>query len=229
MGSVIMLVDDDIDILKVNLAYLKKEGYKVCAYDNPKTALADLESRNPDCIVLDRMMPGMDGVETCKAIKAIKDIPVIFLTGKASEDDRVDGLMSGADDYLVKPYSLKELSARIYVQLRRHYADGRNNQTVLSYPPLEINVIDHKVFYDGTEIPLSKKEYDLFYLLVQKPGTVFSFEDIGMAVSGAYIEQDRRTIMVNASRLRKKIEEYSGRDDIIETVWSKGYKFVIPQ
>lgn len=226
---VVLLVDDDVDILKVNLAYLKKEGFKVFAYDNPVTALKDFETRNPDCVVLDRMMPQMDGLELCRRMKEVKNVPVILLTGKASEDDCVEGLMGGADDYLVKPYGLKELCARIRVQIRKSMATEQQSQTMLTYGPLTVHILEHRVVYGDVEIPMSRKEYDLFYLLAASPDKVFSFEEIGKAISGGYIEQDRRTIMVNASRLRKKIEEYTDRDNIIQTVWSKGYKFVIPQ
>ena len=135
--------------------------------------------------------------------------------------------MLGADDYVVKPYSLRELSARIQVQIRRHNESASNSKTILSYPPLKLDLAKHKAFYNDQEILLSNREYELLYLLVSNPNQVMTFEDIGNSIFECYTESDRRTIMVTASRLRKKFESYVGLSDIIETVWSKGYLFRI--
>lgn len=225
-NGTVILVDDDVDLLKINYTFLQKEGYTIHAYSNPLKAFQEIEKTKPDCIVLDRMMPQLNGMDFCHKVKATMNIPIIMLTGMVTEDDKIDGLLGGADDYLTKPYSLRELSARIYTQIRRSSKTKDGN--VVSYPPLTIHKTEHKVYYQETLIPLSNREYDLLYLLVSVPGSIFTFEDIGKQLMGNYMDADRRTIMVNASRLRKKLEEYTGFDNIIETVWSKGYKYMVP-
>lgn len=225
MNGVLILVDDDLDVLKINTKYLTKAGYEVHPFNNGMAVLKHLDEIKPDCLILDVMMPGMDGLSLCSAIRRTYDTPIIFLTGKGSEDDKIQGLLTGGDDYMVKPYSLRELEARILVHIRRRNTNAKIDSQ-LSYPPLTIDFVRHKAFYLDQEIPLSNREYELLLLLAQSPGKTFLFEEIGSAIWGSYSEQDRRAIMVNASRLRKKLEEFSSCENFIETVWSKGYKFV---
>ena len=225
MGYSVVLLDDDVTILTVNARYLTKAGNRVITFSDPVEALSRIPKMNPDIIVSDRMMPGMDGMTFCQKLHQLTDIPLIFLTGKVSEDDRVEGLLNGADDYIIKPYSLKELDARIRVVLKRR---TKKEQNVIQYPPLELHLIEHKVLYKGEEIPLAKREYELFTLLATSPDTLFTFGDIGRALPGSYLESDRSSIMVYASRLRKKLELYSGTNNMIETVRSKGYRFIKP-
>ena len=225
---VLMLIDDDKDILDINKNYLSDEGYKVYTFLSADNALSSLKKINPDCILLDIMMPGTDGLTSINSFKKITDAPIILLSGLASEDDRVKGLMSGADDYMIKPYSLKELSARIKLQIKKKNLSKTAN--TITYPPLQIKLLDHKVLYNGdSEIILSNREYELLLLLVQNPGVVITFEDIGKQIWGIFQESDRRTIMVLASRLRKKLESYNGLMNCIETAYGKGYKFIIPR
>ena len=224
----IMLIDDDKDVIKINSDYLTGEGYKVDIYYTADDAIAALSSHSPDCILLDIMMPGTDGLSAVPIIKKLTAAPIILLSGRRSEDDRVNGLLSGADDYMVKPYSLKELAARIKLQIRKKTHTKTAN--TISYPPLQIKLLEHKVFYNGDiEIALSNREYELLFMLVSSPGEVISFEQIGMKVWGVYQESDRRSIMVMASRLRKKLEGYNGLENCLETSYGKGYKFVIPK
>lgn len=224
--SKLLLIDDDTEVLAVNTKYFFKEGYDVKVATNAATGLKVLEDYQADCIILDVMMPGMDGLMACKKIKKLTKTPVIFLTGRSSEDDKINGLLLGADDYMIKPYSLRELSARIQVQIRRSLG-SISNATTISYPPLLLNLAKHKAFYNNEEILLSNREYELLYLLVSKPNDTITFEDIGSSMWGTYSDTDRRTIMVIASRLRKKLEEYVGLSELVETVWSKGYKFIV--
>lgn len=223
--SKLLLIDDDIEILSINKKYFTKEGYEVRTATNAVTAVNALKNFAADCILLDVMMPGIDGFKACRKIKTLTKAPVIFLTGRSLEDDRVKGLLLGADDYIIKPYSLKELSARIQVQIRRSYGSVLSNAAI-SYPPLLIDLVKHKVFYDKEEILLSNREYELLYLLASKPNETVTFENIGFSMWGTYSDDDRRTIMVTASRLRKKLEEYTGLIELVETVWSRGYRFV---
>lgn len=230
----LLLVDDDKEVLKINTKYFRQKDYEVEYATNAKSAIHKLESFKPDCIVLDVMMPGIDGFKTCKKIKELCDIPVIFLTGKDSEDDKIQGLMLGADDYMIKPYSLRELEVRIQVLIRRYSITGQketSDSNCISLMPLKIYLDKHKAYFcedndSMEEIALSNKEFDLLYLLAASPNTVFTFEEIGQKVWGAYIESDRKTIMVTASRLRKKLDSYPTLSKFIETEWSKGYKLV---
>ena len=224
----IILIDDDKDVLSINSTYLENEGYSVIGFENADLALEKLNSLTPDCIVLDIMLPGTDGLTAVPMIKKLTNAPIILLSGRASEDDRVDGLLSGADDYMIKPYSLKELSARIKLQIRKKNLPKAAN--TITYPPIQIKLMEHKVLYNNDEeITLANREYELLLMLVQNPGQIISFEEIGKKIWGVYQESDRRSIMVMASRLRKKLELYEGLGNCIETSYGQGYKFIIPR
>lgn len=221
----LMLIDDDTEVLNINKKYFTNEGYDVKVATDAISGIKTLREFPADCIVLDVMMPGMNGFVACKRIKSITKAPIIFLTGRSFETDKVKGLLLGAEDYIIKPYSLRELSARIQVQIRRSLG-SLLSETLISYPPLLLNLTKHKAFCNNEEIYLSNREYELLFLLASRPNEVISFEDIGKSMWGKYSENDRRTIMVIASRLRKKLDDYVGLSDYIETVWSKGYKFI---
>lgn len=220
----IMLIDDDIETLNINQKFLKNEKFEVFSYTNPLKAIDSLKTVLPDCIVLDVMMPELDGFAACKKIRAITKAPIIFLTGKTSEDDKIKGLVLGGDDYLIKPYSLRELSTRIKVHIRRTIAYAKSDD-LLSFGELSVNTVSHEVFFNDEEILLSKTEYKLLATLIEKPNELITFEDIGNTIWGAYSTSDRQNIMVNMSRLRKKFSMYEGLENYIETVWSKGYIF----
>lgn len=227
----ILLIDDDAEVLDINKKFLMKEGYQVAASTSAVKALSVLKKQPCDCIVLDVMMPEMNGFDACAKFREFTDTPIIFLTGKSSEDDRINGLMLGADDYIVKPYSLKELSLRIQALMRRRQvsvnaAKAPAPSTMLSFPPLQMDTIEHKVYCNDEEIALSNREFSLLHLLVSNPEKTITFEEIGTKIWGTYAEADRRSIMVNTSRLRKKLEAYPELDGMIETVWSEGYKFI---
>ena len=222
----LLLIDDDKEVLTINTKYFKQLHYEVKAVTNAKSALTLLQTFSPDCIIMDVMMPGMDGFKACTKIKEICPAPVIFLTGKDTEDDKIQGLLLGADDYMVKPYSLRELEVRIQVLIRRYQNTSASKPNILEHPPLRLDLSKHKAYYQDDEISLSNKEYDLLYLLAASPNRVFTFEEIGNAIWNTYLESDRKTIMVTASRLRKKLDAYPGLSHFIETVWSQGYQFV---
>ena len=222
----LLLIDDDKEVLTINTKYFKQLHYEVKAVTNARSALTLLQTFSPDCIIMDVMMPGMDGFKACTKIKEICPAPVIFLTGKDTEDDKIQGLLLGADDYMVKPYSLRELEVRIQVLIRRYQNTSASKPNILEHPPLRLDLSKHKAYYQDDEISLSNKEYDLLYLLAASPNRVFTFEEIGNAIWNTYLESDRKTIMVTASRLRKKLDAYPGLSHFIETVWSQGYQFV---
>lgn len=241
--SKLLLIDDDKEVLKINSKYFRQLQYEVEYATNAKSALKKLESFTPDCIIMDVMMPGMDGFKACTKIKETCNAPIIFLTGRDSEDDKIHGLLLGADDYMVKPYSLRELEVRIQVLIRRYQSVGSSAASLsggLDFSLLHIDKERHKAYYkkrssdeavskettSWEEIQLTNKEYDMLALLASSPGKVFTFEEIGNDVWGGYIESDRKTIMVTASRLRKKLALYQGLSKYIETVWSQGYQFI---
>ena len=153
------------------------------------------------------------------------DVPILFLSGKISEEDKIRGFQCGADDYIEKPYSLKEVYFRIVANIRRHQQLLRKkDENIIEVFPLSIHLENHKVFYMQEEIPLTNREYDLLLCLAKCPDKPLTFREIGIYTWGSYREEDKKTVMVNVSRLRKKIVDYTGRKDLIETVWSKGYR-----
>ena len=226
--SKLLFVDDDKEFALVNKKFFLQEGYEVKAVSSGKQALRMLKEYPADCIILDVMMPEMDGFESCKEFRKFSNAPIIFLTGRGVENDKIDGLLNGGDDYMVKPYSFRELSARIQVQLRRSAINNITNPTSskIEYPPLTLDLVSHIAYYNEEQIPLSNREYELLHYLVTNPNIVLSFEQIGKKIWGSYSDSDRRTITVTASRLRKKFEAYTGLSNFIQTEWSKGYKFV---
>ena len=224
----IMLIDDDKKTLQINKKYLESDHFQVFTYDNPLKAIKELSCIIPDCIVLDVMMPALDGFAACKKMRTITKAPIIFLTGRTSEEDKIKGLVLGGDDYLIKPYSLRELSVRIKVNIRRTIAYSKPDN-MLSFPPLSINTITHEVMCNDEEIKLSNREYELLAILIDKPNELITFEEISNSLWGGYSSSDRQSIMVNMSRLRKKFSMYDGLENYIETVWSKGYIFKFRQ
>lgn len=225
----LLLVDDDKEVLQINKEYFEDKGYLVATASSAKEALAYMKKNTFACIVLDVMMPETDGFTFCKSIRQYSDVPIIFLSGKVSEDDRIEGLTIGADDYMTKPYSLRELAVRIEINIKRHEASKKTttNSSLLEFPPMSIDLINHKVLWEDEEIPLSNKEFTLLHFLAKNAGNACTYEAIGKEVWGSYSESDRRSIMVNVSRLRKKLETHTGLDNIIESLWSKGYSFTL--
>lgn len=220
----LLLVDDDREVLHVNGEFFKGKGYQVRTAASSEEALKIAEDFLPHCIVLDVMMPGTDGYDTLKLLREKTQVPVLFLTGRTEAEDRIKGLTLGAVDYVTKPCSLEELALRIQIHITRYR--GVTGQTgVLEYPPLRIELLNHRVFYREEEILLSNKEYELLVCLAKHRREVMTFEQIGQETLGGYIEADRRNIMMNASRLRKKMEGYVGLESMIETVWGRGYCF----
>jgi two-component system response regulator VicR len=175
------------------------------------------------------MMPGMDGYELCDRIRQFSAVPIIFLTGKVSEDDKIKGLVTGADDYIIKPFSLKELKARIDAQLRRAgmLTAPKTDQNTLVLGDLKIDMALHKAFYMDKDLELTNRDYDILMYFCSHPNQTITFESLGKALFGSYSELDRRTIMVNVSRLRKKMNIDYALYNMVETIWSKGYKFIV--
>lgn len=229
MASTLLLIDDDIEVLEMNSDYLISQKFNVFTASDPKTGLNLVISKKPDLIVLDVMMPGMDGYELCSKIRQFSDVPIIFLTGKASEDDKIKGLVTGGDDYIIKPFSLKELKARIDALLRRAgiTRTSKEDNNILRFGDLKIDITLHKAFYIDEDLQLTNRDYDILIYFCTHPNRVITFEELGIHLLGVYSDLDRRTIMVNVSRLRKKMNIDYSLYNMIETVWSQGYKFIV--
>jgi len=223
MREEILLADDDREVLHIHRQFLTEKGYRVYTAGNIAEALAVVRQHRVSCIVLDVMMPDMDGFTAFPLIRRLTDAPVLFMTGRTEDSDRIRGLSLGADDYIVKPCSMEELALRIAINIRKSQitAESRN---VLEFPPLRIELDSHSAWCGKERIPLSNREYELLLLFAKRPDELVSFEQIGLALNGVYLEADRKTIMVNTSRLRKKLEQYPGLSNRIETVWGKGYR-----
>lgn len=220
----VLLIDDDREVLNVNGEFLKGKGFRVDVAESVKQAVGCIKKARPDCIVMDVMMPDVDGFEGLRIIRALTDSPILYLTGKTDEADRIKGLSIGADDYIVKPCSLQELSLRIAINIRRQKTI-ENKPGYLNLLPLKIDLMEHKIFYGNEEIALSNREFDVLVFLAKHKGEVVTFEQIGKEILGTYLNSDRKNVMVNVSRLRKKFEGYVGLENMIETVWGKGYCF----
>ncbi|MBE5876502.1 MAG: response regulator transcription factor [Lachnospiraceae bacterium] len=226
--ATILMIDDDAEVLEINRKFLCGEGFQVYIESDPLQGIEQAKKTNPDCILLDIMMPGLDGYQVCESLRRFTSAPIIFLTGKDAEDDKITGLTLGADDYIVKPYSLRELKVRIDVLLRRmQRIQPLQDSHLLTVQNLSIDQLTHKAFYKGTEIVLANREYEVLLYFATHPNQDITFEELGNALFGSYQEADRRSIMVNVSRLRKKMNIDFELEKMIETVWSKGYKFIV--
>lgn len=224
----LLLIDDDAEVLEINKKYLTEEGFTVYTSADPVKGIEYAKKVKPDCILLDVMMPGMDGYEVCSQIRTFSSVPIIFLTGKDSEDDKINGLVTGGDDYIVKPYSLRELKARIDVILRRSVRSAPKKEShILTFGGLTIDQLAHKAFFKDEDLLLANREYEVLLYLATHPNKEVTFEELGTALFGTYQEADRRSVMVNMSRLRKKMTIDYALENMIETVWSKGYKFIV--
>ncbi len=225
--AVLLLIDDDKEVLEINRKYLTGEGFTVHITNNPRSGITLAQNLKPDCILLDVMMPEMDGYRVCSEIRMFSAAPIIFLTGKSSEDDKINGLITGGDDYIVKPYSLRELKVRIDAVLRRTRMSIASTDTnVLTFRDLTIDKLAHKAFYKGNDLGLANREYEVLLYMACHPNQDITFEELGNALFGFYSDADRRSVMVNVSRLRKKLAIDINLENLIETVWSKGYRFV---
>lgn len=218
----LLIVDDDKEVLALNHSSFEDAGFSVRCATSAKECFQILSAFSPDCILLDVMMPGMNGFEVCKKIREMSSVPIIFLTGRVSEDDKINGLLLGADDYIEKPYSFRELEARVRANIRRN-SDVHSEE--LSFPPLRIDIRAHQAFCGEINLNVSPQEYDLLHMLATSGGRIVTYEEIGNWIWGTYMESDRQAIMVAVSRLRKKLEANPVTARMIETVWTKGYRF----
>ncbi len=226
----VLIIDDSVEITELIEIYLKDEGYEVFKTHNGKDGLSLLERQKVSLVILDIMMPGIDGLETCRLIRQKWDLPVIMLSAKVQDMDKIIGLTIGADDYMTKPFNPMELIARVKSQLRRQLYFHNSQLTeetesdIIRIKGLAINKKNHSVFLWEKEVNLTPTEYEILLLLAANPGTVFNAEKIFECVWKEKYFESNNTVMVHMWRLREKIEENPKEPKIIETVWGVGYK-----
>ena len=226
----ILVVDDEQEIADLVEIYLVSDGYKVFKASNAQDGLDILDKEDIHLCLLDIMMPGMNGLEMCKKIRETNNIPIIMLSAKSTDLDKILGLGTGADDYVVKPFNPLELTARVTSQLRRYTQLNPNSnvhETVkneISIRGLTINKDNHKVTVYDEEVKLTPIEFDILYLLASNPGKVFSTDEIFEKVWNEKVYEANNTVMVHIRRLRGKMKEDERQDKIITTVWGVGYK-----
>ena len=221
----ILLVDDEQDILEIVGYNLQQEGYTICTASNGREAVAKAKKELPQLIIMDVMMPEMDGMEACEAIRKIPELSnviITFLTARSEDYSQVAGFDAGADDYISKPIKPKLLVSKVKALLRRLKETDEKNSETLNVGDIEINREEYKIINDGVEIVLPRKEFELFYLLASKPGKVFKREEILDKVWGNEVIVGGRTIDVHIRKLREKIGE-----DFFKTIKGVGYKFEV--
>ena len=226
----ILVCDDDKQIVEAIDIYLTGEGYKVIkAYDGYE-ALEYLENNSADLLILDVMMPGLDGIRTTLKVRENSSIPIIILSAKSEDADKILGLNIGADDYITKPFNPLELVARVKAVLRRFQPEksssSQNSGKIVEYPDLVINQTNYSVLYQGKPVDMPPKELELLYFLASSPNQVFTREQLLDHIWGYEYIGDTRTVDVHIKRLREKVENVSDQWEL-KTVWGVGYKFEV--
>ena len=220
-NNTILVIDDDKNILAIIGMYLKKEGYNVVTCERGDLAIQCFREAQPSLVLLDVMLPGLDGWSVLGKLRAQSAVPVIMLTAKGDTLDRIQGLDSGADDYIVKPFEAKELLARIKAVLRRTMAPDNGKE--ISFPGLSVSLDNYAVLLEGKQVEMPPKEIELLFFLASREGKVFTREQLLEQVWGFDFFGDSRTVDVHIKRIREKIGERAEWE--IKTVWGVGYKF----
>jgi DNA-binding response OmpR family regulator len=218
----IMIVDDDPNIVELIDLYLKKEGYETDKHLSGVTALDQFDAVDPDLILLDIMLPEIDGYDVCTEVRKKSDVPIIMITAKGETFDKVLGLELGADDYLVKPFEAAELLARVKAVLRR-YGNEMPQKKVLEIENLKIDLNDYSLNYHNKKLEMPKKELELLHFLIANPNHVFTREQLLDKIWGYEYVGESRTVDVHIKRIREKLSQEDPWE--IKTVWSVGYKF----
>jgi DNA-binding response OmpR family regulator len=223
--ATVLVVDDEPIVREVVVRYLEREGYRTLEAGDGDRARELLELDPPNLVVLDVMLPGMDGLSLCRWIRGRSELPVILLTARGEEADRIVGLDLGADDYVTKPFSPRELVARVRTVLRRAALPAVGEEK-LSLGDLEVDASAREVTKAGERLQLTAKEFDLLWFLASNRRRVFSRDQLMDRVWGYEAALDTGTVTVHVRRLREKIEEDPSRPKLLETVWGVGYRFV---
>jgi DNA-binding response OmpR family regulator len=225
-GQTVLVVEDESSIASFVALYLKNAGYRIQSVGNGRDALERVAAEKPDLIVLDLMLPDVDGLEVCRRIRQTSDVPILMLTARDEDVDKIIGLEVGADDYLTKPFNPRELVARVKSILRRSVPERREAQTKqIKHGDLEIDVGRREVLVSGNEVQLAPKEFDLLWELLDHRGLVLTRDQLLERVWGYTFAGDTRTVDVHVRQLRRKLGEASP----IVTVWGVGYKVASPR
>jgi DNA-binding response OmpR family regulator len=222
----ILLADDEASIVEFIQDALEDEGYEVLVAYNGDEVFKQLAYK-PDLIILDIMMPGPDGFEVCRAVREVVDCPIIFLSARYAETDRIQGLAVGGDDYIVKPFSIRELKARLAAHLRREQRAGaKASLAVLHYGDISVDLNSYRLLYRGQSVPVTVREFEIVQLLALHPDRVFSREQIYEKVWGYDAEGSSQTVTEHVKNIRAKLASYHSECNPIATVWGIGYKWV---
>jgi DNA-binding response OmpR family regulator len=221
--TTVLVVDDEPTIREIVVSYLERDGYRTLEAADGNRARELIESGSPDLVVLDLMLPGTDGLDLCRWIRSGSQLPVIMLTARGEESDRIVGLELGADDYVTKPFSPRELTARVRTVLRR--AESGTREEKLAYDGLVIDPAAREVTRRNKPLRLTAREFELLWFLASHPRRVFSREHLMRRVWGYSAALDTGTVTVHMRRLREKIEDEPSQPRHLETVWGVGYRF----
>ena len=227
----ILIVDDDNNIAELISLYLVKECFETRICNDGESAINAFDSFKPNLVLLDLMLPGIDGYQVCRELRTVSQVPIIMLSAKGEVFDKVLGLEMGADDYMEKPFDSKELVARVKAVLRRYKPQtqepAESDDKVVRYPDLEINMTNYSVTYMGDRVDMPPKEMELLYFLAASPNHVFTREQLLDQIWGYEYVGDTRTVDVHIKRLREKINDHDNWR--IATIWGIGYKFEVQQ
>ena len=226
MAKTVLIVEDDRNIADLLRLYLEKEGYTVVIAPDGMRGVEQFRTVHPSLVLLDVMLPGLDGWGVCRAIRAESQTPIIMLTAKSETEDKVNGLKQGADDYITKPFEMKEVLARIEAVLRRSGIEPEKSRRRLEFDKLVIDMDAFELTVDGKKVPTPPKEMELLYHLASTPNRVYTRNQLLDEVWGFEYFGDTRTVDVHIKRLREKLEGVSDQWDL-KTVWSVGYKFEV--
>ena len=226
MSQKVLVVEDDINIAELLRLYLQKDGFEVSHAADGGKAVEMAKEIQPDLVLLDIMLPVMDGWQVCRELRKSMKMPIIMLTAKGETEDKVSGLEMGADDYIVKPFEVKELLARVHAVLRRTGDDGKPQSKKLTFDKLVINLDSYELIVDGKKIDTPPKEMELLYHLAATPNRVYTRNQLLDEVWGFDYFGDSRTVDVHIKRLREKVENVSDQWEL-KTVWGVGYKFEV--
>ena len=224
MSQKVLVVEDDNNIAELLRLYLQKDGFEVSHAADGGKAVEMAKEIQPDLVLLDIMLPVMDGWQVCRELRKTMKMPIIMLTAKGETEDKVSGLEMGADDYIVKPFEVKELLARVHAVLRRTGDDGKPKSKKLTFDKLVINLDSYELIVDGKKIDTPPKEMELLYHLAATPNRVYTRNQLLDEVWGFDYFGDSRTVDVHIKRLREKLEGVSDKWEL-KTVWGVGYKF----
>ena len=224
MNELILVVDDEKEIVKLARDYLERASFRVLSAGDGVTALAAARSEQPDLVVLDLTLPGMDGLDVCRKLRQESDVPIIMLTARVEETDRLIGLELGADDYISKPFSPRELVARVRAVLRRTGGEARQAE-ILRVADLEIHLAGHRITREGELVELSRIEFNLLVILAQHPGLTYTRAQLLERIHGYAFDGHDRSIDAHIKNLRRKLEPNPSEPIYVLTVYGVGYKF----